>query len=101
MIFYISGKITGDENYISKFKNAEKRLRKDIKPGDVIINPIILPTGLDWEQYMALCLPMVDVCDCIVMLKDYHNSTGAKLELERAKKHNKIIILEGDFKWKK
>ena len=94
MIYYLSGKITGDENFRKKFKDAERRLRKQLKKEDVILNPIILPAGLSWEEYMALCLPMVDVCDCIVLLKDWQDSAGAKLEHKRALNHSKIIIKE-------
>lgn len=78
---YISGKITGDDNYIDKFVEAEERLRKQgyetINPAAVNMN---LPESTTWEEYMSVSIALLDMCDAIYMLKDWKDSRGACLE---------------------
>lgn len=59
---YISGKIRGLSNYREIFKNAENYLKKK---GYVVINPAELPEGLNGQDYMNICIPMVQACDSI------------------------------------
>ena len=91
MKVYIAGKITGDPSFKSKFAAAHREL---IYKFDVVLNPAILPKGLDYEEYMAICFAMLDVADAIYLLRDYKRSPGALRELERAKKANKLIMEE-------
>ena len=44
MKIYIAGKITGDREYREKFREAAKALER---LGHVVLNPAILPDGLD------------------------------------------------------
>ena len=83
MKIYISGKITGDENYKSKFSAAQNALEEK---GHTVMNPAILPSGFTWTEYMAVCLAMQNVCDASLFLPDWKESRGAIVEHADARK---------------
>lgn len=91
---YISGKITGTDDYIARFAAAEEKLTK---AGYKVVNPArtnaTLP-DLDWKQYMDVCIVLIDFCDSIYMLSDWEESKGAKIEHKIAEKKKKFIIYE-------
>lgn len=81
---YISGKITGNENYKTDFLEAEKLLNKN---GFDFMNPVYLGEALEaviksptHEQYMRTCLEGLLKCDAILMLPNWQYSEGAKVE---------------------
>ena len=94
-MIYISGKITGTDDYLQRFERAEKHLNT-MNIIDVI-NPAkvnsYLPE-LSYNQYIKMSLCMLEMCDTIYMLKDWENSIGAKLEWEFAKANNYKIMYE-------
>ena len=94
-MIYISGKITGTDDYLQRFERAEKHLNT-MNIIDVI-NPAkvnsYLPE-LSYNQYIKMSLCMLEMCDTIYMLKDWENSIGAKLEWEYAKANNYKIMYE-------
>lgn len=79
MKVYIAGKITGDPDYGAKFKRAEGALREE---GHTVINPAVLPAGLDPADYGRICFAMLDSADAVAFLDDYMDSPGATLEHE-------------------
>lgn len=90
-IVYLSGKISGDKNYKEKFEKYKKKFTAE---GYIVLNPaeISLPEySNSWYQYMMVCLNLLKNADIIFLLNDYKDSTGALIELEFAKKMNKII----------
>ena len=94
-MIYISGKITGTEDYLQRFEAVENHLNNmDILN---IINPAkvnsFLPE-LSYSQYIKISLCMLEMCDTIYMLKGWEDSTGAKLEWEFAKANNYKILYE-------
>jgi len=91
MKIYIAGKITGDPDHKEKFAHAEHQLIND---GNIVINPAILPPGFTQEQYMKVCIPMLDMCEAIYLLKGWETSAGANTEREYAEYTGKIILLE-------
>ena len=92
MTVYISGKITGDNNYLKKFADAELELRAQ---GYDVINPCdICYPFLDYEQFMHIDFTLIDVCDAIYMLKDWTESSGAQREKKYAEDNGKEIIYE-------
>lgn len=94
-MIYISGKITGTDDYLQRFEIAEKHLNT-MNITDVI-NPAkvnsYLPE-LSYSQYIKMSLCMLEMCDTIYMLKNWENSIGAKLEWEFAKANNYKIMYE-------
>ncbi len=83
---YISGKITGDENYKEKFNKAQERIN-ELFPYHSFINPaeVNLPKCCGWADYMEICLKLLSRCNSIVMLPDFRESKGAMIELQYAK----------------
>lgn len=83
MKVFISGKISGDERYREKFGEAEAKLAET---GHSVMNPARLAAypGFGWEDYMHVCRAMQDRCDAILMLGDWQESRGAKIEHDRA-----------------
>lgn len=77
MKVYISGKITGDQDYWDKFQWAKEDLEDQ---GFTVINPADLPVGMRPEDYMRICFSMMDSADIVAFLPDYEESAGARLE---------------------
>lgn len=93
MIIYIAGKITGNPDYKEQFTTAAAMLKSN---GFTVLNPCCLPEGLTWEQYMSICIPMVDVADKLYMLENWDSSRGARIEHDHARAHGKEIIYQSD-----
>lgn len=77
MKIYIAGKITGDTEYREKFQETAQRLQN---MGHVVLNPAILPDGLEQVDYMRICLAMLEAADLALFLPDYWESQGAMIE---------------------
>ena len=77
MKLYLSGAITNDPNYKTKFAYYEEILSR---MGHTVMNPAILPAGFTWTEYMAIALTMQSVCDATFFIPDWQESTGAKAE---------------------
>jgi hypothetical protein len=75
---YLSGKITGDEEYRIKFLRAENKL---YNAGYYPVNPaaFVLP-GTPWEEAMRRVLALMLRCDGVALLFDWRGSKGAKIE---------------------
>lgn len=77
MKVYIGGKITGDTGYREKFQEAAQHLQN---LGHVVLNPAILPDGLEQVDYMRICLAMLEAAGLAFFLPDYQESAGAMIE---------------------
>lgn len=93
MKVYISGAITGNENYKEDFKRGDEEIRA---MGYIPYNParIELPPEADYEEYMTLCLNMIEMCEAIYMLDNWQMSRGANREFGYAAGKDKIILWE-------
>lgn len=87
---FISGKITGSDDYKTKFKVAQLQLER---LGYTVMNPAVLPLGFEHEDYMHICYKMIDACEALVFLNDWSESKGAILEMEYARKNKKETLL--------
>lgn len=90
---YISGKITGIDNYAELFENAENLLKSK---GFEVINPVKLNHLHDktWQSYMKEDIKALMDCDAIYMLKNWHQSKGAIIEKKLASEVGIQIINE-------
>lgn len=94
MRIYISGGITGVENYREAFSRAHEELTKG---GHDVINPAFYADALpklSYEEYMKVGLYFLSMCDAIYMLKGWQKSCGANREYGYALATDKIILME-------
>lgn len=75
---YISGKITGDDNFKQKFEKASSLLTGWEK--HEILNPCELPVQENWAEYMIMDIKELFKCSHIFMLQDWKESKGARIE---------------------
>lgn len=92
---YISGPITGIEDYMKNFDQAEKELKS---VGFSVVNPAKIlsqmPEDTKYEEYMGMSMMMLSMCDGIYMLKGWEKSTGANREYGYALASDMIIMRE-------
>jgi hypothetical protein len=89
MKIYLSGPMTGVEDYKARFDGAEMYLKKlyaGMRPVThvQIVNPATvmsaMPVDLKWNQYMDVALSCLKGCDAIYMMDGWEKSTGAQIE---------------------
>ena len=93
-IVYLSGKITGKEDYKKDFACAEHFLQQ---MGYIVINPAIMDEvsdGLAYAQYMKVCYQLVEIADIIFMVSGWQDSKGANAELTYAKSLGKKVMYQ-------
>jgi len=88
---YIAGKITNNPGYVEQFQEAEKYL---LGQGHVVMSPAVLPAGFAHHEYMKICFSMIDVCEGVYFLGNWHDSAGAKMEYEYAKANRKTLTFQ-------
>ncbi len=79
---YISGAISNDNEYRSKFEKVEHILKSSLYKN--VINPVNINHfgNVQWHDYMKSdLLALLKDADAICMLPDWQQSTGATLEL--------------------
>jgi hypothetical protein len=81
-VIFISGPMTGYEDYNrAAFHAAANELAGQ---GYVVLNPAVLPDGLAHDEYMQICLAMLEQADEIYVLDGWGRSKGAQREVQRA-----------------
>lgn len=89
MKIYIAGKITGEPDYYEYFQRAMLKLRM---AGYTVITPTILPDGLDHDEYLHICMALIDVSDAVYFLASWTESAGAREEYRYANHTGKRIL---------
>ena len=102
-VIYVSGKYRG-ESEREVFDNIIKARTAALKLWDkgwAVICPntksIFMGSQLGDDKFIEGDLEIVSRCDAIFMLEGWHDSVGARLELERAKEKRLIVYYEGFF----
>ena len=95
MKLYLSGPITGVNNYRKNFEEAAQELRW--RGYTDLINPAELCTVLPvehttYEQYMTMCMDLLGMADAVVLLPGWETSTGANREVGFALGTDKLIV---------
>ena len=94
-IVYLSGRITGNENYKQDFSVAEDYLHR---LGYIVVSPARLDElssdKLSYKQYMKVCYSLIDICDIIFMVSGWQKSKGANAELSYAKSLGKKVMYQ-------
>lgn len=95
---YISGPVTGTNDYAKRFRRAERMLaRKGYEKFNPVEEVAKKFTQSDpWSEIMKWCLIKMDECDGVLFLKDWDHSRGAVMEFEKAYKNRMTIYFEED-----
>lgn len=90
---YLSGPITGIADYHQRFEKAKVEL---VAAGyKNIANPAELDGVINeakYEEYMSLCMSLLEMCDVVVMLPGWKESLGANREYGYALGKDKLIF---------
>lgn len=76
-VIYIAGPITGVPHYYRAFEAMEDELSG---MGYIPLSPSRLPDGMSNDQYMKICLAMINAADAVIFLNGWENSNGARIE---------------------
>lgn len=91
MRLYLSGAITSDPNYREKFARMQAKLEAE---GHQVISPLILPEGLEQNEYLHVDYALIDICEGVYFMKDWKLSQGANKEWHHAIRENKKVLYE-------
>lgn len=98
--FYIAGKVTGEDydKVVRKFEEAERYIYESVGFADfnlgrvVVFNPIhICDQDWCWTYCMFVCLQYVLASKVVVLLPDWRESRGARIEAKVARLLHKTI----------
>ena len=92
---YIAGPITGKKNYMNNFVSAENEL---IAAGHEVVNPaklnLIVPDTYTQQEYMSICIPLLNTCDAVFCLNGWQHSHRANQEVAHCMETGKAIFFE-------
>ena len=94
---YISGKITGTNDYIERFGRVEDKflLQSDnyepVNPAKMLS---LLPTSTTHAEYMHISYALLDICDGIYLMNGWKDSKGAIMEYDYALEKGLVILYE-------
>lgn len=86
MRIYLSGPITGTQDYVERFLEAEQKFQK--VPRLQVVNPAavssMLPSDYSHSEYMKVMLKILETCDFMYQLEGWEGSNGCMQEFEAA-----------------
>ena len=91
-VVFVSGAMTGLVNMNRKeFNKAQSYLEHY---NHTVLNPAWFPDGLRHNDYLHMCFSMIDIADCIYVLRGSENSVGSKAEVTYAMNYGKGIYYQ-------
>ena len=95
-VIYIAGPVTGVERYWEPFEAAQDEIEA---MGFIALTPTRQPKGMSNEQYMRICMAMIDSADVAAFLPDFRDSYGARIEFYYCEYIEKEIryLKDGDY----
>jgi len=95
---YIAGKVTGLTKIECTINFGAAQMAIE-KLGHEAVNPLLVVNDwkATWEFAMKKCIIALMDCDMILMLDNYNDSPGAKIELDLAKTLKIPIVYEGQY----
>lgn len=94
MIVFISGKITGDPTYRSKFADAETVI---MNLGHGVLTSAWLPDGIEREACTRIDFALIDAADVVVALPGWEDSADAQQEMRYAMERKKTVAQYNKF----
>lgn len=95
MRIYIAGPITGHKDFMEHFAAAENEL---MAAGHEVINPaklnLMVPGTYTQQEYMKICIPLLDTCEAVFCLIGWNHSDRANQEVAYAMETGKTIMFE-------
>lgn len=93
MTIYLAGPVKDNPNYKRDFGDAQRTL---LGLGIHVLNPASLPAGMDDNQYMPICISMVEQADAVLLLEGWEHSLGAIAEALYAARQGKTLFVGDD-----
>lgn len=92
MKVYLIGRISGEPDDYDHFQRAALKVRM---MGHTVLSPMILPDGLEPEDYTHLFYSLLDVAEGIYLLDNWQDSGIAQDAYTYATHTRKAILYEG------
>lgn len=91
-VVFVAGPMTGYHDFNRAEFNAEAGVLED--RGFTVLNPAILPDGLEHRQYLAITISMLEQADAVFLLDGWEKSEGALREFPRARELGLIFMFQ-------
>jgi hypothetical protein len=98
-LIYVSGPFSGPD--FEKNRAAAQEMGRRIwEAGGIAVIPHNLSVGMDdlgtWEEWMRVCLALVNQCDALSFLPGWEGSRGAVAEIARAEL-NSLFVYSAEY----
>ena len=81
---YLSGPITGTEDYKDRFEFGEIKVNQKFRNTARAINPVKiaeqLPSTISYEAIMQICFDTINSCDIVLLMPGWEDSKGCNQE---------------------
>ena len=81
---YLSGPITGTEDYKDRFEFGEAKVHQKFKDKARAINPVKigeqLPEKISYDEIMQICFDTIRACDVVLLMPGWEDSKGCNQE---------------------
>ncbi|MGI6500324.1 MAG: DUF4406 domain-containing protein [Anaerostipes sp.] len=89
MIITLCGPISKQFDHVKKFREKQHELEER---RHVVLNPCVLPVGLNESEYMKITQVFLEISDAAYFLNGWEDSEGAFSEYETASRMKGMLI---------